>query len=305
MSTVSPREEKTALGVGAMALAVLFFTCIDTSAKWLILAGLPALQVVFARYAGHFIVSLIVFLPREGLAAFRSNSPKWQLLRATFLLGSTVLNFTALRYLPITITTTIMFAGPIVVTLMSIPILGEQVGIRRIAAVCTGFLGVLVVMQPWGAEFHPAMFLSIAALTSAALYFVMTRMLAGVETNATSQLWSSGLAMVCIAPFALPGWVWPTSALDLGVLVIIGVFGAMGHTVATYAHRLADASILAPVVYVQLLFASAAGYLVFNALPTIWTVTGGLIIIGAGIYIWHRERQKVGRRAKVPTRESA
>ena len=274
-----------------MALGVTFFTMIDSSAKWLILAGLPALQVVFCRYAGHFLIAMALFLPREGLGAFRSASPGKQALRSGVLLGSTVLNFTALTYLPITVTTTISFAGPIVVTLLSIPLLGEVVGIRRILAVCTGFLGVLVVMQPWGAEFHPAMLLSIGALICAALYFVLTRMLAGVETNATHQLWSSGIATLALAPVALSQWHWPQDGLTLAVMCVIGVFGATGHIVATHAHRLAEASILAPVIYLQILLAAIAGVLLFDTWPTRWTLLGGAIIVGSGLYIWARERR--------------
>jgi drug/metabolite transporter (DMT)-like permease len=265
---------------------------IDTSAKWLMIAGLPALQVVFARYAGHFVMSLIMFVPSHGLAPFRSNAPAKQFLRSAFLLGSTVLNFTALHYLPITVTTTIMFAGPIAITLLSIPILGEVVGRQRIIAVCTGFVGVIVVMQPWGVSFHPAMFLSLAALVVAAMYFIMTRMLAGVETNATSQVWSSGISTLCIMPFAFQHWVWPTGPLEIAVFLAIGAFAAFGHTAATFAHRLTDASILAPVVYIQLFLAGAVGIFVFDTYPTIWTLVGGLIIIAAGIHIWHRERQR-------------
>lgn len=287
---VAPREDRTALGLGTMALAAVFFTLIDTSAKWLILAGLSAIQVVFVRYAGHFLVSALIFLPREGFSAFRSNSPGRQILRSLFLFGSTILNFTALKYLPITVTTTIMFAGPIAVTLLAIPILGEKVGLRRFLAVLAGFSGVLVVMQPWGAEYHPAMFLSLGALIVASLYFVMTRLLAGTESNATSQLWSSGLAMVCLAPLAAPVWVWPQGPVDIGVFVLIGAFGAIAHVFATFAHRLADASILAPVIYIQLLLAALSGILVFDTWPTVWTLAGGLIIIAAGTYIWHRER---------------
>lgn len=290
--SVRPREDRTALGVMTMALAVVFFTCIDTSAKWLVMLGLPALQVVFARYAVHFLLGLVLFLPSEGFDALKSNAPKRQILRSAFLFGSTILNFTALQYLPITVTTTIMFAGPIVVTLLAIPVLGEKVGIRRILAVCTGFIGVLVVMQPWGVSFHPAMLLSIGALVIAAMYFVMTRLLAGIESNATSQIWSSGLATVCLAPFAIPIWVWPETTLDYAVLCFIGIFGGLGHICATTAHRLADASILAPVIYIQLLLASVAGILVFDTWPTVWTLGGGLIIIASGIYIWQRERQK-------------
>ncbi|PUB18956.1 DMT family transporter [Yoonia sediminilitoris] len=287
---VAPREERTAVGLFAMAGAVFFFTLIDTSAKWLVMAGLPAIQVVFVRYLVHLLMSLAVFLPRDGFAALRSNAPKRQALRSLFLFCSTALNFTALKYLPITVTTTIMFAGPIVVTLLAIPILGERVGWHRIMAVCVGFVGVVLVMQPWGVGFHPAMFLNIGALCLAALYFVMTRLLAGVESNATSQIWASGLAAICLLPFALTQWGWPGTAADWAFFLLIGIFGGSGHILATAAHRMADASILAPVVYIQIFLASLAGIVFFGTWPTIWTLGGGLIIIAAGIYIWHRER---------------
>lgn len=292
MAGVAPREARTAAGVGLMALAVVFFTGIDTSAKWLMLAGLPPLQVVFVRYAGHFLTALAVFLPQEGAAAFRSARPRLQAARALCLLGSTILNFFALSFLPITVTTTIMFAGPIVVTLLAIPVLGEKVGPHRIGAVCTGFLGVLVVMQPWGAAFHPAMLLVLAALVCASLYFILTRMLAGVESNATSQVWGSGVAVACLGPFMLGGWVWPDTGAGLAVMTGIGIMGALGHIVATRAHRLAEASILAPVVYIQIVLAALAGVLVFGTWPTVWTLAGGAIIAAAGLYIWHRERMK-------------
>lgn len=287
---VTPREERTALGLLLMAGAVMFFTLIDTSAKWLVLSGHAAIQVVFARYAGHLIVSAVLFLPREGMDAVRSNAPAKQALRASFLFISTALNFTALKFLPITITTTIMFAGPIVVTLLAIPILGEKVGIHRVIAVCVGFLGVIVVMQPWGVGFHPAMFLNIAALILAACYFVMTRLLAGVDSNATMQLWSSGLATICLIPFALAHWTWPMG-VDWVAFLLIGVFGATAHILVTVAHRYADASMLAPMIYIQIFSAALSGIVFFATWPTVWTLVGGLIIIAAGIYIWHRERR--------------
>lgn len=286
-----PREDRLALGIILMAFAVLFFTVIDTSAKWLILGGLPALQVVFARYAGHFLGAVLFYIPRSGVGAFRSEKPLLQFLRSAFLLFSTVFNFAALHYLPITITTTIFFTGPIVVTIMSIPILGEKVGLRRLTAVIVGFFGILIVMQPWGAQWHPAMFLSIGAMTCASSYFILTRLLAGKESNATSQLWSSGLATLCFIPIIGPIWVWPETVMGYVVLTCIGGFGLLGHSLATLAHRLADASILAPVVYLQMLFATAAGVLVFATPPTIYTLIGGSIVIAAGIYIWWRERQ--------------
>lgn len=294
MKGVQPKEDRTAAGVAMMAVAVALFTCIDTSAKWLILFGLPALQVVFARYAGHLFYALAFYLPQEGLSALRSHSPRLQFLRSICLMGSTILNFMALSYLPITVTTTIQFAMPIVVTLLAIPMLGETVGIRRIIAVCIGFSGVLFVTQPWGTQWHPAMLLSIAGLFVAAIYFVLTRMLADRESNATQQIWSSGVATAVLLPFVIKGWVWPEGLQSWMVFCAIGFFGASGHIFATTAHRWADASILSPLFYLQILFAAIAGILVFDTWPTIYTLGGGAIIIASGLYIWARERKVKG-----------
>jgi len=289
---VQPREDKTALGVLAMALAVVMFTCIDTSAKWLIGAGIGALQIVFCRYFVAFLMSFFAYVPRHGLTAFKSNRPMLQTIRSLFLLGSTVFNFSALQYLPLTFTTTIMFAAPIVITLLSIPILGETVGLRRIIAVCVGFIGVIYVIQPWGAAVHPAIFLSLGALFCASLYFIITRLLAGVEDTATSQLWANGIAAASLAPFVVTNWVMPSDPFVAFILTLIGVFGGAGHMLATRAHRLADASILAPLVYTQIFTISLSSYLVFAKLPSSTTFVGGLIVIASGLYIWNRERQK-------------
>lgn len=288
---VAAREDRTTAGVLTMAVGVLFLTMIDTSAKWLALAGLPVIQIVFMRYAVHFALSLVVTLPKDGTSVLHSKAPVKQALRSLFLLGSTVCLVLALGKLPITLNTSIIFAMPILVTLLAMPILGERVGIHRFGAVFLGFLGVLVVMQPWGSGFDPAMLYSFGAVVSGALYMIMTRLLAGVDSNATSQIWASGLATISLLPFAVTQWIWPVSAVDWAFFTLIGAFGATAHTLVTGAHRLADASILAPVLYIQLLFATIVGVLIFDTWPTSWTLVGAAIIIGSGVYIWHRERK--------------
>lgn len=293
MASASPREDRPGAAVLIMAMAVALFTLIDTSAKWLIMGGLPALQVVFSRYAGAFLTALVFFLPRRGLGEFRSNRPWVQMIRALALLGSTVFNFLALSYLPITLTIAMFFAIPIVTTLLSIPVLGEKVGLRRFLAVVAGFVGVLVIVQPWGAGFHWAIFYSIGALLSASVYFVLTRLLAGTDNNSTSQLWTNGLATLALAPVALSEIVWPVDGLTLFIFLFIGFLGGVSHILATLAYRFAPASTVAPVVYVQVIYATALGYLVFDNLPTIWTALGTAIIILSGVYIWQRERVRI------------
>ncbi len=297
-----PREDRPLAAAAIMAGAVVCFTVIDSTAKWLVIAGFPAIQVVFARYAGHLAAALAAFLPGRGLEALRSRRPRVQLLRALALLGSTTFNFLALTWLPLNVTTAIMFAGPIVVSLMSIPILGERVGARRLTAVAVGFVGVLVIVQPWGAQFHWAMLLSLGALMCASFYFVLTRLIAGVDDNATSQIWSSGVATLAVAPPALDAWVWPQTPLDWGLMAGIGLFGALGHSMATVAHRFAEASALAPVVYGQVITATFASWLLFAALPTRATILGTAIIVLSGVYIWLRERR---RRVARPAPEAA
>lgn len=289
---VKPLEDRAGVGVMMMVLAVILFTGIDTSAKWLSIAGLPVLEIVFLRYFVHFLLAMLIYIPQDGLSIFRSNAPKKQFLRSIFLFLSTVFNFWALKYLPITVTTTIAFAGPIVTTLLAIPILGEKVGIHRIIAVCVGFFGVVLVIQPWSATFHPAMMLSLGNLIIVSGYFIMTRMIAGIESNATQQIWGSGVASIALAPFALYVWVWPENLHQWIIVLAIGCFGAFGHMASTKAHRLADASILAPMFYTQVFWAAVVGVLIFETWPTVWTLSGGMVIICSGIYIWHRERRK-------------
>ena len=296
MAVAKPREDRPGAAVLIMAAAILLFTMIDTSAKWLILAGMPPLEVVFSRYAGALVTALIIFLPRGGVSEFRSNRPALQALRALALLSSTVFNFFALRYLPITLTIALFFAMPIVTTVLSVLVLGEKVGLRRFGAVVVGFGGVLVIVQPWGAEFHWAVFLSMGALMSASSYFILTRALAGADNNSTSQLWATGIATLCLAPVALRGWVWPDEPWTLAVFLFIGVLGAVSHILATLAYRYAEASTLAPVNYVQIIYATAVGYFVFDTLPTAWTLLGTAIIAASGVYIWQRERLRAGSR---------
>ena len=289
MVIAAAREDKPTVAVILMFVTVFLFTLIDSSAKWLILDGLSAVQVIFARYCGAFFVVILLFIPRGGLSHFVSNNPKLQFSRAMALLGGTTFNFFALKFLPITTTIAIFFAMPLVITVLGYLILGEKVGLRRFAAVFIGFLGVLIIIQPWGEDFHWAMILSVAALFSASSYFILTRQLAGQDNNATSQLWSSGVATVAIAPFAFQNWLWPQTNMGIFVFVIIGVFGAISHILATRAHLLANASTLAPTMYAQVIYATIVGYFIFNTLPSIWTGLGTIIIIGSGLFIWKRE----------------
>ena len=278
-----------------MLTAFFCFAVMDTSAKWLVAAAIPAMQVVWLRYLGHFLCTLVIYLPSEGRKIAYSRKLRFQIFRALFLFCATSFNFTALQYLPLTTTIAIFFVTPLVVCLLSIPILGEKVGIKRLLAVLVGFGGVLVIVEPWSQSFDPHIFLSLMSMLCASGYFLMSRVIVGSDSNATTQFYVSGLATVLLAPFAITHWVWPASFQAWGAIILIGSLGMLGHSFLTNEHKYAQASVLAPTVYSQVIYIAILSWVIFGQPPNQQTILGTLIIVGSGLFIWFRERQMENR----------
>lgn len=286
------REEgKTGFAVLLVIIAFATFAGVDASARWLTReAGYAPMEAAFVRYAGHLALIVALILPQHGLSLFRTQRPRDEVLRGLFLLSSTLCNFVALSHLPMSLTGSIFFATPLIVCLLSIPLLGERVGPRRWAAVIIGFIGVMLVMQPWSEAFHWAIFFSLGAAAGAALYLIWTRRLAGVDATDTQQFYTALVATAALAPFALPGLRLPSEPIDWLPFLCIGFFGWAGHQCATIAHRFAEASVLAPLFYIQLVFLSLVDFLIFAVAPDPWLAPGVLVVAGAGLFIWLRER---------------
>ena len=297
-AAVKPREDRLILGIVLVLAAAAIFAVLDTNAKWLVVNGYPSLEVVFMRYIVQLGVMLAWLVPRYGAAAFRTANPKLEVLRALALLGTTAFNFFAIRYLPLTVTGSILFATPILVALLAIPLLGEKVGWRRGIAIAAGFAGVLVIIQPGGTEFHPAMFLSLAMVLSYALFNIVTRQLAGVDSTHTQQLYVALIPTIGLIPFAFWDWVWPSDPLSWTLMLSLGLGGLFGHTLITIAFRYAEASILTPFLYPQVIFMAVSSWLVFSQPPGLSIFIGTPIVIGSGVYIWWREQKLAnGRQA--------
>lgn len=288
--SIAPREDRLGLAVAILCASFFLFASMDTVAKVLVTSGLSPLQVALSRFLIHALAVLAFFLPQHGLTIFHSAAPRLQLLRALALVSATIFNFTAVLYLPLTVTISIFFASPLLICLLSVPILREKVGIRRLLGVLVGFLGVLVITEPWSAEFQWAMLLSLAAMTSASLYFIMTRKLAGVDNSPVSQVYGSLAPTLAVLPFGLAVWIRPEFWWQWLLLLLIGLIGFVGHLILTVAYRYAEASRVAPVVYTQILYATFYSWFIFAAVPTGTTIVGTAIIIASGIYIWTRER---------------
>jgi len=287
---VQPTEDRRSYGIGILLLAQLAFTFTDPSAKLLGLAGIPIGEIVFVRYAVNFALVVLWFWPQIGMDMLRTREPWLEFWRGLMLLGTTASNFLAVQYLPLTITSAIMFSSPLIICLLAGPMLGERMTLRRWIAVGAAFVGILIITQPGTASFEPAMLLSLGGAICSALYAVFTRRLAGRDTAATQQFYATLLATACIAPFAFQGWVWPSDGTTWIAFFAVGVSGMLGHLLLTVAHRFAPASVLAPFSYLQILNMSAVSWLVFSQPPSTALIVGASIIIGSGLYLWLRER---------------
>ncbi|MCB6176888.1 DMT family transporter [Rhodobacter sp. Har01] len=283
-------EPRPLIGIGLMLAAMAILPFIDVLAKVLGQAGLPIVIVVWARAVFGSLATLPFALRAAGPAVFRPQAPLHHLGRALLLFGATFCFFEALKYLPIADALAIFFVNPLVVTLLSALVLGEKVGPRRWAAVATGFLGTLVIIRPGLVEVNPGTLLALAAGFMLGSYFVMTRAIAGkaeasVLTFQTNAL--GALLLTLILPLA---WQRPDSGQWL-MLAAIGIIATVGHLLITRAYEHAEASLLAPLAFAEIVMATALGWWFFDDWPDAWTFAGVVILIASAVSISWRERR--------------
>jgi drug/metabolite transporter (DMT)-like permease len=286
------------IGIGLMCGAVASFACLDCMAKYLAM-HMPVSQVVGVRYVSAFLVALAFSNPFNRPGLMRTGRPGLQLGRSVLLLGSTVFNFTAFRYLQLDEALAILFSTPFLVAILAGPVLGEWVGWRRWIAIGVGFLGVLVVVRPGLGGLQWAALLSLGSAVCYAGYSITTRMLSTTDTSETTLFYANLFGFVVMVPVLPFVWTMPPSWIDWVLMVAVGGFGAGGHFLLILAHRNAPASVLSPFIYTQIVWATTFGYLVFANVPSHWTLTGAGIVIASGLYLLNRERKVTGRVAPV------
>ncbi len=274
-------------GAAGMCLAMLVFICMDAMAKHLA-QTLPPLQVVWARYTGQTLLILAIFLPSLP-RLFRTSNIRVQLARSALLFAATSLFFTGLSVLPLAEATALMEIGPLLITALAALVLKEKVGPRRWAGVALGLIGALIIIRPGLGVFQPAALLVVGAAVCLAGFQVATRMMSGADGIWTTMLYTTLLGSVA-ASLAMPFlWVAPPAEL-LPHMAMIGGIGFAGHLCLVWALGQAPASVLAPFNYSQLIWSVLIGWIVFAELPDAATALGAAVIVGAGLYVWHRER---------------
>ncbi len=298
-TAASYEDDKRLRGIALMAAAFVFFAGLDSCAKYLS-QGMDSTQIVWARFAGHFVLAAIVLLPARGVAVMRTQMPWTQLGRGVLILLATLFNFLALRWLQLAETAAIFFLIPLLVAALSVPLLGERVGARRWAAIIVGFLGVLVIVRPGLGVMHWAVVFSLMNAAAVALYQIQTRKVAGYESAETSILLTPILGIVVLAPLLPFVWVTPETVGQWAALLAMGVAGGVGHWLLIAAHKYAPASLLAPFNYTYIVWMTGAGFLFFGDLPDLFTVLGAGIVVASGLYVFHRERKVMGEVRQPP-----
>jgi drug/metabolite transporter (DMT)-like permease len=272
-----------------MAVAVTFFPFLNASVKYLG-RHYPMPEIFWARYAGHVFYCLLAFCPRHGLTVFRTGRPVVHAWRSLLLFGASACYFLGLQTISLPTASAIDFVGPILVTALSVPMLGEKVGPRRWTAIVLGFIGALVIIRPgtdvvqWGAV------LVLIDVFFYAIYQILSRKVAN-QDPAVVSITLAGLGGLAISSLILPlaPLKLPVSFFDGAVFAGVGFFGLAGHFFVVKAMQWGTASLVSTLSYGGLVGATILGYFLFGDFPDLWTWLGAAIIIASGLFIIRRE----------------
>jgi drug/metabolite transporter (DMT)-like permease len=282
------RADRPFKGIALVLASTVFLGASDVTAKYLS-ATLPSIEITWIRFLVFALIMTPAMMPGSPLFAMQTNRLSLHLLRGLTILGSSLFFISGLRFLPIAEASATGFVAPLFVTALSIIFLSEKVGLRRWIATGVGLIGVLIILRPGTGAFHPAAFFPLVSALAWACTLIMTRMMSGTERAITVMAYSS-IVGVCILSVLVPFvWVTPTWH-DIAFGIFIGVASTAGQWIVVLAFRYADASVLAPFSYTQLLWVSVLGFLVFGEVPDAYTITGAAFIVASGLYTAHRER---------------
>ncbi len=280
-------------GILLILAAVFVFACLDSTAKYLS-TRYPLPLLVWARYAGHFLLMVVFLAPSRRGALLATQRLPAQLFRALLLLGVTSCVISALSTLPLAEATALGYTSPLIAALLAGPWLGEKVKPSRWLALAVGFLGVLFIARPGGALTGIGIAYALGGALCYAVYQVMTRQLSTSE-NSVTLLFYTALVGTVGSTLALP-WL-PDAPLpagwDLAAVAAMGVLGGLGHFLLIRAFHHASVATLGPFLYAQLIWAMVLGWLLFQNLPDHWSLLGMALVVGSGLAVALGNRRPV------------
>ncbi len=270
--------------------AIFLFVSMDTMVKTLLRDGYDLPQVVWGRYFFHVLLMAIVLAPRLKKVA-QSGNLRLQLLRSVLMLATTSLFFAGLQFVPLAEASAMMLISPLIVTALAVPFLKESVGPRRWAGVIIGLVGALIIIRPGSELMQLGILLPAMAACCYAIYQISTRLLSQADPIVTTLFYTALVGAVLtslVAPFY---WTDPTP-FAWALMVAAGICGGVGHFALIKALTLSPASVIAPYSYMNLIWATAFGYIIFAEIPDISTIGGAAIITASGLYVYHREHRR-------------
>lgn len=277
-----------------MIAATMIFSATNTLVK-LMSDDYDVVQITWARYAFHF--AFIIILLRTGIIeTLKTKHLRMQLTRSTLLLVASLLYFTGFSLLPLAESAAMINVTPVLVTILSALILREVVGVRRWTGVLVGFVGAMIVIRPGMDTFTNAAIFPLGAALAYGLYQIATRHVSHADGPMTSIAYTALVGTIlgsCVVPFF---WTTP-DAIGWGMMVALGITGALGHYCMIKAYSAAEVSVAAPYAYAVIIWMAAMGYIVFDDVPEIWTIIGAMVIACSGLYISQREKV-VGTRSR-------
>jgi drug/metabolite transporter (DMT)-like permease len=269
-----------------MLAATAVLTCMHATVRH-VSDGMHSFEIVFFRN----LFGLVAILPlalRAGIGNLKSRQPGLQLLRSAFGLVAMFTWFYALSVVPIAQATALSFTSVIFGSIGAALLLGERMRLRRWSAVLAGFAGTLVILRPGFGNVDPAALIVVLSSICWAGALLTVKRLSATDSVVCIVTWNSILLTVLSLPVAIPVWVTPSTE-QLLWLSLIGLLATLGHLAMTGAFKASDATVVFPVDYTRLLWATVIGYLAFGEIPDIWTWIGGTIIFASTTYIAYRE----------------
>jgi len=277
-------------GMALCLAAFLLLPTMDAVAK-LLSETMPVIQITWGRYFFHLVLLLPIVILRHGARSLLPPKLGIQILRGCIMLSGTLMFFGAIALMPLADALAIAFLSPILTTVFAALFLGEQVGRHRWIAVFVGFIGTLIIIRPGSAPVGLGTFMALGTGVAYAVYTVLTRRLSGTAPAMVSLVFS-GIVGAGVLSLAIPAFWQAPSAAEWWLMVAMGMMGATAHFFLIAAYDYAEASFLAPISYTEMVTAAILGYALFGDLPDEITWLGIAVVIGAGLYISYRERQR-------------
>lgn len=271
-----------------MILAVFLFSTMDAVAKGLI-ERYPAPQVIWTRFAGQLLIVLLILRQHLG-PILRTRFPVLHFWRSASQMGATSFFFLSLPHLGLAEMTAIADINPVLITLGAALFLGERLGPRRLAGVLVALIGALIVIRPGAGVFTWWSLMPLGCALSYAISALLTRHIGAQESVWASMIYAALFGTIA-AGATLPFFWEPIASQDIWRFVLIGFLGTGAQLCIIRSFSITEAGIVAPFSYLGIIFATFWGAALFGQWPDRWTVIGALVIVGAGLYVWHRENR--------------